>query len=236
MSKTSKVLLAASGIITILGIFRQPPDTMLLIYSVFILVLLFRKKFSALVDKVHLSTELKFLFLMVASGLLVEVLAWMSNYLARQPKPALLHPQLIPDLILGVGVYSGLAVAWLFAFRYWRFSLASVFLVSGIFGIFAEQSGVVFANIVRGFYTDPFTVVFSALYILVVYGSFPGVAYLAVGERLNHPKYRDTPLKYPVIWILQFLMSYPTTAIITILASLMRFIPQARPIWEHPFF
>jgi len=56
--------------------------------------------------------------------------------LKAAPEPALFHPQLFADLIIGVGFYGGWGFAWWLAFRWFRFSVAEAFIVTGIQGIF----------------------------------------------------------------------------------------------------
>jgi len=77
------------------------------------------------------SAALHLVVAFLLSGSLTETLAWINNYSKEAPQPALLHPQLIPDLILGMGFYGGWALAWLIAFRWFRFTLLEVFLVTG---------------------------------------------------------------------------------------------------------
>lgn len=236
MSKKSKIFFIATGLVPILGVLSSPPDAMLLIYTVFVAALLYREKLLGTVAKIRLSARWKFLFLMIAAGLLAETLAWTSNYLAREAQPALLHPQLIPDLILGIGFYSGWALSWMIAHRFWRFTLLQVFLATGISGIWTEGVGAAFLNIMQTFLTNPLSALYGILYLVAVYGSIAGLAYLPVAAEFNKSERRNHPLKYPTIWILLFFVAQLTTGVVMILAGFLELIPLARPIWEHPFF
>lgn len=236
MNKKSKIFFIATGLAPILGILNWPPDTLLLIYTMFVAALLFRERLAAVVARIRLSARWKFLFLMIVSGILTETLAWMSNFLAREPRPALFHPQLIPDLILGIGFYSGWAVAWLIVHRFWRFSFLSVFLATGLSGVWTEQNGTVFVNLIQALFVNPLSALFGVLYLVVVYGSIAGLAYLPVAGELNSLERSNNLLKYPAVWILLFFVVYLTTGTARILADFLKLIPEARPIWEHPFF
>jgi hypothetical protein len=55
---------------------------------------------------------------------LTDLFAWMNNDLGPAAEPALLHPQVIADLILGPGFYGGWTVARLLAMRWFRSTLA----------------------------------------------------------------------------------------------------------------
>ena len=236
MNKKNKIFFIVTGLVPVFGILSWPPDTMLLIYTVFAVALLFRERLTGAIAKIQLSARWKFLFLMIVSGLLAEILAWTSSYLAREAQPALLHPQLIPDLILGMGFYGGWAVAWLVAHRFWHFTLFQVFLATGLSGIWVEQGGVVLKNFVQGFFMDSFSALYGVFYIVIVYGSIAGLAYLSVKDDLNRLDRSNSFLKYPVVWVLLFFLAQMTTGIVIILADFLKLIPETRLIWEHPFF
>jgi hypothetical protein len=236
MQKTAKILFAASGFIPVLGLLVQPPDMMLLIYTVFTAALLLRGRLAAAAARIRLSPRWKFLLFMVLSGLLAESLAWLSNYLAREPQPALLHPQLIPDLILGVGYYSGWALAWLLALRLWRFSLLEVFLATGLSGIWTEQSGVVLTSLAQDLPGNLPGALLLALYLLAVYGSIAGLAYLPVVAELPQARRAGSLLKYPLAWLMLFGLSWLGTGIVLAGGTFLGLIPEPRPIWEHPLF
>lgn len=98
---------------------------------------------------------------MLASGLLLELFAWTMNYGQQArvlaltypaplrygalyfPPPILFHPQLIPDLILGAGLYASWGMAWWLILRRYRFTLAQVLVAHGVYGIVVENNAAV---------------------------------------------------------------------------------------------
>jgi hypothetical protein len=176
---------------------------------------------------------IRYLVLMLLVGFLTEALAWIGNFLAREETPALLHPQLLYDLLLSPGIYGAWAVGWILATRRWRFSVAEVFVIQGIYGVFVEQQGAVF---LQGWRALPLGVVLW-LYVFVVYGAAAGLAYLPVEADLPAARARGGRWKIPAALLLQFL----ATAIVAIswgvfLSALGVVIPDPRPIWQAPFW
>ena len=236
MKTSTRALLAISGLIPILGLTSSPPDTMILIYSLFALALLLRPHIVRAVQSVPLRSSTKFASLIIASGMIAECLAWTSNYLARNETPALLHPQLIPDLILGIGFYGGWAVAWLLILRCCSFSLASVFITTGLMGVAVEQDSQVLISILQTLPSNPIASILMSVYIFAVYGSIMGLAYLAVEGELYHPRQRNHWLKYPAVLLLMYVFSHLLLVVVMLAAAPLGLIPEHRLIWEHPFF
>ena len=154
------LLLVVSGLVPLLALSSRPPDVMPLIYTVFVVAFLFRGKLKVLVECLPVRISIQFFLLFLLSGSLTEILAWISNYLKEAPEPALFHPQLIPDLMLGVGFYGGWAIAWLLAMRWFRFTLFEAFVVTGLQGIFFEQLGAVFVQMIGVFASNPLLSIF----------------------------------------------------------------------------
>jgi hypothetical protein len=230
--RAARYLFIASGAVPLLALCGAPADPMLLIYSFFVLawVLHWRSQGD---PRLPGPMWLGYLVLMVLVGFLTETLAWLGSYLARAEQPALLHPQLFYDLLLSPGIYAAWAVGWIVATRRWRFSLAEVFIVQGVYGVFLEQQGVVF---LEGLKTMPLGLVLW-LYVFVVYGSAAGLAYLPFQRHLSPPQAHDSRWKFPAALLLQFL----ATAVIAIawgllLPALGVVIPEPRPIWQAPFW
>jgi hypothetical protein len=171
MGATKTALLILSGLLPLLGLFSQPPDPQLCIYMAFAAVLLFRRRLEAWTDRLPGSAAIHLVGTFLLSGSLTETLAWMNNYSKAAPQPALLHPQPIPDLILGLGFYGGWALAWLIAFRWFRFTLLEVFLATGLLGIGFEQLGAVFLVMAGTFMGNPLQSLLIGAYVFVVYGS-----------------------------------------------------------------
>lgn len=116
-------LLAASALVPFLGLLEQPPDVTLLIYSAFVGVQLARRSVTSDPSRSIASTSLVLVGAFVAAGLLVEVLSWLGEYLRCTPDPALLHPQLVPDLALAVGFYGAWAIGWALTLARFHFTL-----------------------------------------------------------------------------------------------------------------
>lgn len=229
MKKFTRLLLVGSGVLPILLI---GTNAYLLIYTLFVLALLLRSWLVPLVQRIPLRPWIIFVGLVIGSGWVEECLAWTTNYLARNKKPALLHPQLIPDLILALGFYGGWALAWLLVLRRWRFSLPHVFVTTGILGIFFEQNGVVFLSLLG----NPLLGLLLVLLTFPAYGAIMGLPYLLAEKLLARPEQREGWLKYPVVLLLMVAGAVILTFVIGLIALALHVIPPRRPIWEHPFF
>ena len=169
-----RLVLGLSALLPLPGLLSSPPDTMLPIYSLFVVAVFARRPIEAAAERLRIPRPIAFALLVLASGLLAETLAWTSSYLARDPEPALLHPQLAYDLLLSPVVYGGWALAWPIVMRRWQFTLAEVFTVQGVYGILLEQQGAVLR---QGLASLPWGVMLWA-YVFLVYGSAIGLAYL----------------------------------------------------------
>lgn len=170
---------------------------------------------------------------MVLVGFVTEILAWLGNYLARSEQPALLHPQLFFDLLLSPGIYAAWAVGWIVLTRRWRFSVAQVFVVQGIYGVFVEQQGAVF---LKGLEAMPAGLLLF-LYVFVVYGSAAGLGFLPFEGELASARAGDSRWKVPAALAAQFV----ATAVVAIAWGLLVAgsgidIPEPKPIWEAPLW
>ena len=181
-----KVQFILSGLIPLLSLLRHEPDSEL-IYSVFVVACLFRRRLAGLADHLPGPPALYLLLFFLVSGSLAETFAWMGNYSKAMGKPILLHPQIIPDLILGVGLYTGWAIAWLIVLRWYRFSLAETFLITGFQAIFFEELGRVFLRMVAVFFANPLLSLLMALYVFAVHASVVGLAMVPVIHRFDDP-------------------------------------------------
>ena len=223
-------LFLLSGAVPLLGLCGSPPDTMLLIYTFFVVGWEVHRRRRL---RLPGPAWLRYLVLMVLVGFLTEALAWLSNFLARAQAPALLHPQLFYDLLLSPGIYAAWAVGWILSTRRWRFSVAEVFVVQGIYGVFLEQQGAVF---LQGWQALPLGLILW-LYVFVVYGAAAGLAYLPVASDLPAERAGGGRWKVPAALLLQFL----ATAIVALtwgltLSALGVVIPDPKPIWQAPFW
>jgi len=231
-----KTLLIMSGIFPLLGLFSKPPDTMLIIYTLFVVVFLFRRKLTALFEQLpgHASLHLFILFLL--SGSLTETLAWIGNFLKGAEEPALFHPQLIPDLIFGIGFYGGWAIAWLIAFRCFRFTLLEAFVITGFQGIFFEQLGAVFVEMLSVFASNPLLSILLGVYVFVVHGSVAGLAFAPLISRFDIPHRSRHWVRFPVVIALMVSLAFIGTWLMNTCALLFGGLPAKRSIIEHPFW
>ena len=228
-----RILFIASGVIPFLNLCGAPPDTMLLIYSVFVIAWVVRERAQAPGSGPRQRVSLRYLLSMVLVGFLTEIFAWTSNYLARAEEPALLHPQLLYDLVLSPGIYAAWAVGWILLTKRWRFSVAETFLLQGVYGVFVEQQG---AILLQGLRALPLGVVLW-LYVFVVYGSAAGLAYLPFERDLSPTHAHGSRWKIPAALLVQFV----ATAVVALLW--MGFlgvagvaVPDPKPIGQAPFW
>lgn len=236
MTRMARGFLFVSAFIPILGLFGSPPDTMLLIYSLFVFGFFLRSQITFFANCISSRPKASFGVFLVISGLIAECLAWSGSYLAKDPQPALLHPQLIPDLLLGIGFYGGWALAWILALSIFRFSLISLFVTAGFLGIAIEQNGQVLTSISQMLLITPVTAITSALYVFVVYGSILGLAYLPVERRFGDVQSRDHWFKYPIALFLMWFFGQLMFFLVFLLANAAGLIPEPKPIWLHPLF
>jgi len=235
LGRVSRTLLFLTALIPVLAIFRG--TTVLLIYTLFVVILLFlRRPLNRAALAIPLPLAVKFTALTILCGWIVELGAWYENYGRRAPNPALLHPQLIPDLILAIGLYSGGALAWLLVLRRWRFSLLEMFLTVGLLGIFVEQTGAALVAIAQSLFVNPLTSLFLAGFVFVVYGPVIAIPYMLLEPQFAGRATRSGWLKFPAVALLMMILAVTLTAVVGLVASGAGLIPPKQPIWAHPFF
>lgn len=225
-----------SGVVPLLGLFGHPPDTGLLIYSVYVLAYLLREPLTRLADRIPAPPAVALVGLFLLSGCLTETLAWSSNYLKAAAKPALFHPQLFADLIVGLGFYGAWAAAWLIALRRYRFTLEESFLITGFQGIFFEQLGAVFVLMVRTLPVNPFFSALMGAYVLAVHGSAVGLAMIPVIHRFDAPENSRHWSRFLVVMVLMVGLAFVGTQVAAWLTLPFGGLPPPRSIREHPFW
>lgn len=231
--RIASVLLGLSALLPLPGLLAAPHDTMLPIYTLFVGAVILRRPLEAAAARIRLPRGLAFGLLVLASGLLTETLAWLSNYLSRAPEPALFHPQLAYDLLLSPVVYGGWALAWPLLMRRWRFSLAEVFVIQGLYGILLEQEGIIFR---QGLAAMPWGLVLWA-YVFLVYGSAIGLAYLpferSYAGRARRRGWARLPIALGATLVATVVSSLVWMAMLSLLGIN---IPPPRPIVEAPLW
>lgn len=225
--------LGLSALLPFPGLLAAPHDTLLPIYTLFVAAVFLRRPLEAAAARIRLPRGLAFGLLVLASGLLTETLAWLSNYLAQAPEPALFHPQLAYDLLLSPVVYGGWALAWPLLMRRWRFTLAEVFTIQGLYGIVLEQDGAILR---QGLAAMPWGMLLWA-YVFLVYGAAIGLAYLPFEGTYALEDRRRGWARLPI--------ALGATLVATVVASLSWMavlsllgvdIPPPRPIVEAPLW
>lgn len=104
MNRTWKILFAISGVLVLLGCLSSP---VVLPYPLFVLATLLGWRLPVMgASVVHLLVST------LATTLILESRAWLDEYFHNTPEPALFHPQLIPDLIMGIGFYAAWWLTW----------------------------------------------------------------------------------------------------------------------------
>ncbi|MFH1022645.1 MAG: hypothetical protein V1809_04595 [Planctomycetota bacterium] len=230
-----KFLLVAGVLAGLAGLLRRPPDTMMLILAVFATAGLFRDRIAA-AGRAAGPTPLLLAGTFLTAGTLTEILAWMDNYLRAAPSPALLHPQLFADLILGAGFYGGWALAWGLVLRRYSFRLREAFLVTGFLGIFFEQLGAVFLAMARALPVNPAAAVVLGGYVFLVYGSIAGLALMPALDRFAGAEKSRHWIRYPLVIAGMFVFAALGTWLAAGVAALFGGLPPKQPIREHPFW
>jgi hypothetical protein len=219
-------LLILSGFIPLLGLNSRPPDPMLLIYTGFVVVWAARSWIER--GLARLTTKRKDIALLAAfmvSGALTETLAWANNYLKAAKEPALFHPQLFADLIIGVGFYGGWALAWGITLRRFRFQLWEVFIITGLQGIFFEQLGAVFLAMVRMWSTEPGLSILFGVYVFTVHGSAAAIALAPTLRLYESSKQTHSWAKFVLAVALMVGLAFAGCWLVGVVASVFGGVP-----------
>jgi len=171
-----KILLAGLGSLLIglvvFGIF----DIMMLIFPLWIFTYLLKAPISRLLSKPP--KGIRFIAAGICFGMIVEVLAVFNNINLPAKERILLDSKPAADLVLGFFYYGFVIVSWYFLLRIINFSLLEVFLITGIYGVFAEETGHVFLRML----THPLSGGVYAILVMFVYGLFPMLALMVTSD------------------------------------------------------
>ena len=236
MPNRQKALLLASATVPFLGLLGHPPDTALLIYSCFVLAVIFRCRLIAAANVLPVPATLQFFGWFLISGTLTETFAWLNNYLKAAERPAVFHPQLFVDLLIGVGFYGGWAAAWTTVFRWFRFELWETFVITGLQGIFFEQLGAVFVAMVRTLPADPLLSLLMGVYVFAVHGSVVGLAMVPILARVDKGDRSRHWVRFPIVIVLMVAFAFIGCWLIGLLALPFGGLPPKRSIVEHPLW
>jgi hypothetical protein len=228
MRRWAKVALALSGVVPLISLLPGARPNATLMYSLFVLLYFMRHRLTVRPGSRWI--RVRFILWTVLLGLMAETLAWTDNFLAANPQPALFHPQLIPNLLLGMGLYTGWAVAWILLTRRWHYRVVGVFILTGLYGIVVEQNAAV---LIAGLNALPLGL-FLWLYVLVTYGGVMAAGFLPFRE--VWPGQRKSLLQIPAAWVAivacSLLVFYGWALVMMGLGGL----PPPRPITEFPFW
>lgn len=230
-----EILLALTGLVPLLSLTSTPRDPLPMVYTFFVIVTFFRKCWPRN-DAARLPGPVRlhlFCFILL-TGLALETLAWLSNFLAQEKEPALLHPQLVPDLILAAGFYSGIALAWVIVTRWFRFTPGAAFLITGFMGVGFEQLGAVLVMIAGALLTNPLLAILMAVYLLMIYGPISGVAMTLLAERL--PGNSVSWWRFPLVLVLMMVLAAAGTMLVNGCAMALGGLPEKQSIVEHPLW
>ena len=171
-----RALLVILGIILTIHGLNEPMN---LIFPMWIFTYLFKDKLTDFLEKLPLRTS--FIGAGVLFGLLTEVFAIIENL----PKPAgeriLLSQNPVNDIVFGFVYYLFVISAWYLMLRKMRYTGRDVFLITGIYGIFVEETGQVFLRI----FTVPVFGLLYSIIIMFVYGIFPMLAHMLNENRFS---------------------------------------------------
>jgi hypothetical protein len=177
------------------------------------------------------SPAVQLLLSMSLCSFLLEFCAWLGSYIDNDPDPKLLHPQLLPDLILAIGFYLSWWLTWWLALRTFHFTALEVFVTGGMYGVLIEQQGAVFLAGLKSFPAG----LAIWLLVFVAYGSTMALAaYLVRGSFQSN---RDHWLKYPLAWVGLFVSIVATCYLWELALDAIEIVPPKKlPMREHPLW
>ncbi|MBU7017778.1 MAG: hypothetical protein HXS44_09725 [Theionarchaea archaeon] len=129
-------------------------------------------------SRIQLDTNhfyIKYTILGIIFGLFTEILAILDNLDKPPHERILFHPNPGTDLLLGVGFYFFIAVMWAFLTRRYTFTVKSIFVIGGIWGIVVEQNAAILSSpLTQGIVIG----MFSYVFVFLVYGPFMAIPIL----------------------------------------------------------
>jgi hypothetical protein len=206
----------------------------LAIYSIFALAFMFRRRLRPLVARLPLGPRATLAILIVLAGLLRELLTWTAEYVQGDNAVMLWHPQLMPDLLIGFGMFTAWAIGWAVALRWFRYSLIEVLFIQAVYGLVIENFG---QTLIIGLTTLPGGLLLL-VYAVILSACTVGVAWLLAGDKLaalpgpgadSALRYAAPPLLITVAVMLVFLVWGQVLQAID-------GIPDPAPIRDRPFW
>lgn len=150
----------------------------------------------------------RFLLLGYGMVLIEEVFAALFNHLTEGFAFPLYLQRIAQFWALNIFAFTGLIVGWYILLRFTRFTPTEVFLLAGLFGLYAEKTLTFISNPVLFFILAPLNI--------TVYGLIMTPATLSMGQSLPD---RSLPrlLRYPLALVIPFLCSLIPVFILTVL-------------------
>lgn len=222
MSRFSNGLLLASGILVLALQVGGANVGPLLMHGLFAFAFFWRENLWP--DQRKQKTALRLGLTIIVCGLLLELFSWLSNYLNPVSEPALLHPQLGPDLLLAFGFYTGWALAWVLVLHRWRFSIWEAYAAQGLYGVVVEQDGAILFS-------------FNPLlwaYVFVAYGATVALALLPFRQGMGGEK--EAFGKFPAVIVACYFLTQITFLAGALLWDGLGLIPERQPIADAPFW
>ncbi len=149
-----------------------------------------------------------------------------------------MHPQLGPDLLLGLGFYGGMALAFSTVALRWVLSPAAATAAYGLWGILFEQQGALLPAAARSFSAAPAATLWVVARVGIVYGAVALLACALAG----HPPAPGAP-RPPRRWIAGPLAlagltvgAYAGTAAVVVASRAVGCLPSPGPIRARPLW
>lgn len=236
MRRWHRWLFGLSGLVAALACIDSP---VLLPYPLFVACALFGWRLP------RMRPWLRLLIATLLATCVLETGAWAHNFIRDAAKPALFHPQLFADLLIGVGLYLGWWLAWWWRFRRDRYSVGEVFWITAAYGVLIEQQGAIF---LQGIATMPLGLALWA-FVALAYGSTMALAYaLAGGPEVFAPlapvssaranrRFAMRVAKYLLPWLGLFVASIALIVLWNWPIEALDLLPPKRlPMRDHPFW
>lgn len=170
------------------------------------------------------------------SGLGLEACAWLGSWLAADPSPRLMHPQLGPDLLLGAGFYGGMALAFSVVAVRFAVSPAAASAVYGLWGILFEQRGALPPAAAKSFSAAPLATSWVVARVGLVYGAVALLAFALAGRRLAAPRPRGAWLAWPLGLAALTVGAFGGTAAVALAFHAAGGLPPPGPIRTRPLW
>jgi len=174
-----KAVLAVLGIVLVVLVVLDLENPMLLMFPLWIFTYIFKEPFGNIMSKIP--GNIGFVVAGVFFGMVIEVFAIINNLYLSASERILLDADPINDLVFGILYYTFVIVSWYLILRKIRYSQLEIFLITGIYGIFVEETGQVFLRM----FEQPVMGTLYAIIVMFVYGLFPMLALMVTEDTFS---------------------------------------------------